>query len=251
MSKNKTAIITLNFGELKFYKFLLDFAIPTMKDYADRIGSDFILMKDKPEKYNGTWNQLQCLEYLDYYDRICYFDGDIFINDKFNTNIFDIVPENYIGMEIHPHIISKCNKIFSIFVVDKKYKNIFTKNIPNIENQANTNYECIYDKQICMNNYTTINGYLARLQREECYINQIINTNNINNIYNLSGYIYYSIDSYFKFLHCNTDGGFNDINKKIEKSNSVKKRRNQLIYSILLYYKALNLENIKKYWEKI
>ena len=73
----------------------------------------------------------------------------------------------------------------------------------------------------------------------------------INNIYNLSNYIYYYISVYFKFLLCNTDGGFNNINKKIEKVNFIRKKRNYIVYNVLLYYKMLNPENVKKYCEKI
>src|SRR5574344_904363 len=114
------AIITLNFGykDNFYYRFLKDHIVPTIKDYANRIDTDFICMDRKPEKYNGTWNQLQFLEYFDIYDNIMYIDGDCFIPNNYNLNVFDIYDKNYIYCEKLIHTKNICHNIFSYCIMN-------------------------------------------------------------------------------------------------------------------------------------
>ena len=50
-----------------------------------------------PRPAFGAYNKLNIFELLDYYNRILYIDTDIIIRDD-APNIFDIVPENKVGM---------------------------------------------------------------------------------------------------------------------------------------------------------
>ena len=77
----KLAIATLNYGykENKWYQYMRDVFVSSIRDYAKRINVDFILMNNNNNRFIGTWNQLQFLDYLSYYDRIAYIDGDCYI----------------------------------------------------------------------------------------------------------------------------------------------------------------------------
>ena len=77
----KLAIATLNYGykENKWYQYMRDVFVPSIRDYAKRINVDFILMNKNNDRMCDTWNQLQFLDYLKYYDRIAYIDGDCYI----------------------------------------------------------------------------------------------------------------------------------------------------------------------------
>ena len=127
--QEKQAIITLNYGyeTNAWYKYMREVFIPSIKDYAKRINVDFILMNNNNSEYYNTWNQLQFLEYLDYYDRVMYIDGDCYIS-KFNKlNFFKIVSFDEIGL--YKDIFAKnpmCNNVFIIMVIDKLNRIYFT-----------------------------------------------------------------------------------------------------------------------------
>ena len=97
---NKYLIISLNYinNNNELYTLLRQVCIPSIKDYAKRMNIDFVLMNNNNAKYIGTGNQLQCIEYLDYYDKIMYLDGDCYIPKSFNVNLVDYVNNNEIGM---------------------------------------------------------------------------------------------------------------------------------------------------------
>ena len=124
----KLAIATLNYGykKDKWYKYLRDQFIPSIRDYAKRINADFILMNNNNNRFIGTWNQLQFLDYLSYYDRIVYIDGDCYIPKYCYHNFFNNVPTNNIGLyEYVSAKIKQCNRTFVVMVLDKQYKNLF------------------------------------------------------------------------------------------------------------------------------
>lgn len=175
----KYCVCTLHFNDYnnKYYSFLKEYAIPTIEAYAKRVGADFVLLDKNTEIYRGSWNQLRCLELLDSYDKIMYIDGDCFISESFSENIFDKVPYGCIGMEKHPNKEEPCNNIFSILVIGNEYRGLFTSVVPKKEHQVKSTYPCMFGVDV----KCTKQADNARLQREECLINQIIYKNKLNN----------------------------------------------------------------------
>ena len=174
----KIAIATLNYGykENKWYKYLRDQFIPSIRDYAKRINADFILMNNNNNRFIGTWNQLQFLDYLSYYDRIAYIDGDCYIPKYCYHNFFNNVPTNNIGLyEYVFSEIKQCNNTFVVMVLDKQYKNLFAP--PPVSEQEN---KYISYKGFCLMGKQIDNIHNRCYQREECYINECINRYKLN-----------------------------------------------------------------------
>lgn len=68
-----------------------------MENYADKIGADFLVLKENGNHANPGYRKFDISEYLDMYDRIMYLDIDIIVaNDT--PNLFEIVPADAIGM---------------------------------------------------------------------------------------------------------------------------------------------------------
>ena len=153
---NKYLIISLNYinNNNELYTLLRQVCIPSIKDYAKRMNIDFVLMNNNNAKYIGTGNQLQCIEYLDYYDKIMYLDGDCYIPKSFNVNLLDYVNNNEIGMlrALSPLYLKKqdcfINYPFVIFIIGKINKNLF---ISNDKDRKNKKEEIFINKIIDKN----------------------------------------------------------------------------------------------------
>ena len=167
----KIAIATLNYGYNKnlWYKYMRDMYIPSIRSYSKRINADFILMNNNNDRFIDTWNQLQFIEYLNYYDRVMYIDGDCYIPKYFNYNFFNNVTKNNIGLyqNIVPEVL-ECKYTFVIMILDNFSKKYFTP--PPVNEQKHkweniSEYVCLMGKPIKDSCY----------QREECYINECIN----------------------------------------------------------------------------
>lgn len=96
---SKYAVITLAIGYQRFWK--RTHAI--MRNYADKIGADFIKITERkiPHSLEFTTGynleKFQIYNYLSIYDRIIFFDGDIVIHPQC-PNLFELVPENRLGV---------------------------------------------------------------------------------------------------------------------------------------------------------
>ena len=137
----KQAIITLNYvkNNDELYTLLRQVCVTSIRDYAKRMDIDFILMNNNNDRYDGTVNQFQCLEYLDYYDKIMYIDGDCYIPKLFNINILDMVNMNEIGLSkiLQPYDYNDIYDCyikypFVILVITKNTRNIFKPYLKNI-----------------------------------------------------------------------------------------------------------------------
>lgn len=94
--KKENLVLTISIGE--YYNKISEMTLPFLKGYADKIGADFLLINEFNEKYiTQKWNKFYISELLNEYKRIIYFDIDIIIR-KDCPNLFDIVPENKLGM---------------------------------------------------------------------------------------------------------------------------------------------------------
>jgi lipopolysaccharide biosynthesis glycosyltransferase len=87
----KTAVVTGAMGKALEYT---DYTLPTIKQYSEKIGSDYIFIGDNDRKYpehRPTYEKYQMQEMLKDYDRLVWIDCDIVVNPD-SPNIFDEVP---------------------------------------------------------------------------------------------------------------------------------------------------------------
>jgi hypothetical protein len=91
----KNALVTLCIDDLDYYKITR----PYMKNYCFKHGLNFIEINKYTgisEKYNlkmneeyfCVWEKFQILDYVEYYNQLCFVDADILINPK-AENVFD------------------------------------------------------------------------------------------------------------------------------------------------------------------
>jgi len=81
-------------------KEMTDITFPPIKNYANKIGADFIILSENPPFLTADdkphYRILKVYDILNEYDRVLCLDADMLIN-KNCPNIFDIVPEDMIG----------------------------------------------------------------------------------------------------------------------------------------------------------
>ena len=92
----KTAVITLCIGEQ--YQKIAALTHPTIKKYADKIGSDFIVIDQRfyNEEVSIGYEKLQFRKYLEDYDRIIFLDTDLIVRPD-TPSLFEFVPIGYFG----------------------------------------------------------------------------------------------------------------------------------------------------------
>lgn len=91
-----TVVLTISIGD--YYNELSKYTLPILKKYADKIGSDFINITEHNDDYiTQKWNKFYIHELLNKYKRVLYLDVDMIIREDC-PNLFDIVPENKLGM---------------------------------------------------------------------------------------------------------------------------------------------------------
>jgi lipopolysaccharide biosynthesis glycosyltransferase len=139
----KTAVFTITIGD--FYKQLSEVTHPTIKNYAKKIGADFLVCDETTLPF-PHYEKFEIAKLLETYDRVLYLDSDILVSPN-TPNIFDVVPENKMGMldesvlgydrefrkfltEHAPELVSgweKHKKCYNagVIVCSKEHKNIF------------------------------------------------------------------------------------------------------------------------------
>lgn len=89
-------VLTISIGE--YHQNLSNYTLPSIKKYADKIGADFInITENDPNYITQKWNKFNIYTLLNKYKRILYLDIDLIIREDC-PNLFDIVPENKLGM---------------------------------------------------------------------------------------------------------------------------------------------------------
>lgn len=93
----KLAVVTICVGKL--YEEIAAITHPTIKAYADRVGADFVVMRDFGRHKFPGYQKLEIgpLLYTKRYDRVLYVDTDILIRDD-APNLFDLVPAEQVGL---------------------------------------------------------------------------------------------------------------------------------------------------------
>ena len=92
--RKKYTIVTITIGEQ--YKQIAKLTHPTIKEYADRIKADFIVLSDE-DRNLPHWKKFKIFDLLKEYDRVLYLDTDLIIRGDC-PNLFEIVPEKKIGL---------------------------------------------------------------------------------------------------------------------------------------------------------
>lgn len=101
-NNSKHLVLTISIGEK--FKQIADITHKSIKQYANKINAEFLCIDDNYKLNNSKldlesphWNKFQINNLLDKYDRILYIDTDIIIRNDC-PNLFDIIPEDKIGM---------------------------------------------------------------------------------------------------------------------------------------------------------
>ena len=112
----KNLILTIAIGDV--YKRMSKFTHPTIEKYANRIGADFIVVKETQcstphwEKFLAIYN------YLNKYERILYLDTDVIVREDC-PNLFQIIPSNQLALFNELPFTSQRNQ--SLFEACKEY----------------------------------------------------------------------------------------------------------------------------------
>lgn len=94
--KRNNLILTITIGD--YYKKISNYTLPFIEKYAEKIDADFINISEHNKYYiTQKWNKFHIHELLNKYKRIIYLDIDLIIREDC-PNLFDIVPENKLGM---------------------------------------------------------------------------------------------------------------------------------------------------------
>jgi hypothetical protein len=93
--KRRFCVVTIAVGAN--YEHLATLTHPRIKNYADRIGADFVVWKDSGTHTIPAYRKLDVVDLLKKYERVLYIDTDILIRPD-APNIFDIVPETQLGL---------------------------------------------------------------------------------------------------------------------------------------------------------
>ena len=111
----KTAVVTLCIGDEYFE--MAKISHNNLKAYADKINSDFVVLKSD-DTINPHWQKFQIYNLLKDYERIIFLDTDILVRDDC-PNLFDIVPSEKIGIFNEGQYLDRMQ---SIRYVVKMYK---------------------------------------------------------------------------------------------------------------------------------
>jgi hypothetical protein len=93
---NKNIVVSLSIGD-KFYKQYKKYFENSHKKYADKIGADFVIIKDWIEKSDKhpTWQKLLMFRIPEILrgNRVLFLDGDVYLTNH-SLNIFDNIVNN-------------------------------------------------------------------------------------------------------------------------------------------------------------
>lgn len=94
--KKDNLVLTISIGS--HYSELSKITSPMFESYAKKIGADYLNITEFNTKYiTQKWNKFHIHDLLSKYKRILYLDIDIIIRED-APNLFEIVPENKLGM---------------------------------------------------------------------------------------------------------------------------------------------------------
>lgn len=92
---HKFAVVTTVVG--KRFDRIGEISVPLIKEYADKVGADFIKLTDFGSYWHPALCKLNIYNLLDEYERIIYFDSDTIIHPN-TPNLFEVVDAELLGM---------------------------------------------------------------------------------------------------------------------------------------------------------
>ena len=105
-------------------KWMEDLTHPILKEYANRCGADFLVIRDMYKDFHIHYRILKFYELFDEYDEIYSIDTDTIIK-KNCPNIFEVVPVNYYIASVFEDVGSRKNDRRSrIRAVQKKFGDV-------------------------------------------------------------------------------------------------------------------------------
>ena len=114
----KYAVVTIAIGD--YYQKLAKTTHPLIKNYTIKINADFIVWKDSGNWTLPHYRKLDIKDLLHKYDRVLYIDTDILIRDD-APNLFDIVPEDSVGMLNEAQFTERSLGMFQSFCAEVGY----------------------------------------------------------------------------------------------------------------------------------
>lgn len=94
--QKETLVLTISIGD--YYQSLKNITEPSIQAYAKKIGADYLNIDEfNPYYITQKWNKFHIHELLNKYCRIIYLDIDVIVRED-TPNLFEIVPENKLGM---------------------------------------------------------------------------------------------------------------------------------------------------------
>lgn len=91
----KNAVVTMCFGE---FNKMAEITHPSIKAYADKIGADFVVIKEKKVSENFIhYEKFQIYDLFKKYNRLIYIDTDVIVRPDC-PNLFEEVPEYKLGI---------------------------------------------------------------------------------------------------------------------------------------------------------
>lgn len=121
----RNAIVTITIGDK--YKEIASRTHTSMKQYANKIEADFIVITEQRiNKTTPHWEKFQLYDILGIYDRVIFLDTDIIVRE-YCPNIFNIVPYDSIGaMNEHKYSGNIGNYYNTgVIVLSSCHKNVF------------------------------------------------------------------------------------------------------------------------------
>jgi len=120
----KKAVLTRADSNIKE---MTDITLPIMRKYAESMGCDFIILDHDPPfltlDHKPHYRILKMYDLFDEYDKILHLDADMLIN-KNCPNIFEIVPENMIGVIFEDKGSRRDNRHYKIQNVQKVWGDV-------------------------------------------------------------------------------------------------------------------------------
>jgi lipopolysaccharide biosynthesis glycosyltransferase len=108
-------------------KEMTNITLPPMKEYAKRIGADFIQLDHQPpvltDDNKTHYRIIKVRDILEEYDRVLCLDADMLVNKNI-PNIFDVVPEDKIGSIYEDKGSRKPDRLNKIAGIQRAWGNV-------------------------------------------------------------------------------------------------------------------------------
>ncbi len=92
---DRTLVATVTIGQK--CEAMAEITHPSIRAYADKIGAEFLVIKNGTGYPHPSWEKFQAYDLLTEYDRILLIDTDVIVRQDC-PDLFKLVPEDYLGM---------------------------------------------------------------------------------------------------------------------------------------------------------